>query len=509
MAFNNRIYLMRQSIQKTTAAFLLCAVSFMSCSTVEAGFLNDMYTSVNANANVNSARAYATQTANVVTGGGMVWKSPVLTSNLFSVTPPSISAGCGGIDVFMGGFSFINKAEFINMLKAVSQNAAGLLFSIALNAMSPELNSAMSDFQKKIQEMQSKLHNSCQMAKMLTDVSGASKVALEMGEEARNYGRSIGVFSDGADANQQTQTGANVQANIPKITTSGGTTIDNSSVNFTWTALAMGDLGGFSQTDKEIIQGILGTTVAVWVDPATGNKCGNPGDPACPPNTAPQVKSYAGNGAGYGIRAWVGSPVGGVAETLNSRPCGADIDTCLVPGVWTVVNDFTPVSTRVKVAMQEINDSIMQRRSATLINDGVGMVNPYSVIRLTTLPVAKLLNLTSNARFGYIASTYMEKWSYLIAIDTVSSIMYDVIANVRKQLVAKGMQGNDYGKISANMLVELKDAMEDIYKIKSEVGRVTDEDVSGASIIQGLENSLYANLSYSMSQSLKFSRKGK
>ncbi len=48
-------------------------------------------------------------------------RTPNTTYNLAAITPPSANAGCGGIDLYMGGFSFVNKEQFVAMLKISAQ----------------------------------------------------------------------------------------------------------------------------------------------------------------------------------------------------------------------------------------------------------------------------------------------------------------------------------------------------------------------------------------------------
>ncbi|MDN4704685.1 conjugal transfer protein TraH [Vibrio parahaemolyticus] len=43
--------------------------------------------------------------------------------NLVSFTPPSWKAGCGGVDMFGGSFSFINAEQLVTMMRAVAANA--------------------------------------------------------------------------------------------------------------------------------------------------------------------------------------------------------------------------------------------------------------------------------------------------------------------------------------------------------------------------------------------------
>jgi conjugative transfer pilus assembly protein TraH len=85
-------------------------------------------------------------------------------ANPVTLTPPGISGGCGGIDLYGGSFSFINQSEFTGLLRSIAANAGGYAFQLGINAMCPDCGSLMSDLQKKVQSLNEHLANSCQLA---------------------------------------------------------------------------------------------------------------------------------------------------------------------------------------------------------------------------------------------------------------------------------------------------------------------------------------------------------
>jgi len=52
-----------------------------------------------------------------------------------SITPPKFRAGCGGIDVFMGGFSFLNADYLVQKLQNMINAAPAVAFDMALNTL--------------------------------------------------------------------------------------------------------------------------------------------------------------------------------------------------------------------------------------------------------------------------------------------------------------------------------------------------------------------------------------
>ena len=67
---------------------------------------------------------------------------------------PGYRSGCGGIDLFSGGFSFINSDQLVGLLKNVMNNAKGYAFTLALEAATPQLANVI----KYLQEQAAKIN---------------------------------------------------------------------------------------------------------------------------------------------------------------------------------------------------------------------------------------------------------------------------------------------------------------------------------------------------------------
>lgn len=100
----------------------------------------------------------------VLSGGSLSLRQPLTTVQPLSASPPSYGAGCGGIDLYGGSFSFINQSQFSSLLRAIAGNAGGYAFQLGINAMCPDCGSLMSDLQRKLQSMNELFSNSCQLA---------------------------------------------------------------------------------------------------------------------------------------------------------------------------------------------------------------------------------------------------------------------------------------------------------------------------------------------------------
>src|SRR5574337_1466435 len=65
-----------------------------------ADWIGDFYSSAGAAVNTTTPQAIASQSAVGYSGGGLSWRVPNKNFQPFAITPPSIKAGCGGIDAY-------------------------------------------------------------------------------------------------------------------------------------------------------------------------------------------------------------------------------------------------------------------------------------------------------------------------------------------------------------------------------------------------------------------------
>lgn len=147
---------------------LLSAVTVLGLSTPAfadvQGDLNGYFGSLGFDGNVSKARAWQGQAAGYFTGGSVYLRNPVKQVQLISMQVPSLNAGCGGIDAYLGAFSMISGEEIQRFAKQIMSNAAGYAFDLALQTMVPELKQAKDFLQKLASDINSMNMSSCQAA---------------------------------------------------------------------------------------------------------------------------------------------------------------------------------------------------------------------------------------------------------------------------------------------------------------------------------------------------------
>lgn len=132
--------------------------------------LNGMFMS-----NSTTPKTFKTQQMGGLVGGGFALRTPVTGPNIIAFDPPRISAGCGGIDLFGGSFSFINAQELVALFRQIAANAIGLAFKAAIDAINPALGKLMTDFQHMVAAMNNAMKNTCGLATALMNDTGISQ----------------------------------------------------------------------------------------------------------------------------------------------------------------------------------------------------------------------------------------------------------------------------------------------------------------------------------------------
>ncbi len=152
--------------------------------------------------NVTAGGGYQDQTGGFYTGGSVFARSKVNNADLFSLQMPHYRSGCGGIDLFLGGFSFINAAEFTQLLRNIGSNASGYAFNLALATVTPQIKSVLDDLSAKVHSITNQTINSCEAAATL--VGGAWPQTDASSQLLCNaMGNELGKASDWAQSRQK------------------------------------------------------------------------------------------------------------------------------------------------------------------------------------------------------------------------------------------------------------------------------------------------------------------
>jgi conjugative transfer pilus assembly protein TraH len=123
---------------------------------------------------------YESQRRGGVTMGTFRVRSPINSINLVNLTAPEIRAGCGGIDLYGGSFTFINTDQFRQILRQIGANALGYAFKLALATMCQECDKILTGLQDMMNQFTRMNVDSCRWAQgMVNDTVKAMGLGAE------------------------------------------------------------------------------------------------------------------------------------------------------------------------------------------------------------------------------------------------------------------------------------------------------------------------------------------
>ena len=110
-------------------------------------------------------QASNTATSSNYFGGNYSVRAPKKTYQIFAGDPPRFTAGCGGIDLHLGSFSFISVDAFKDMLRKIAQSAPGYFLHLAIQVMCNPCAVILAQLQTLMSELNNMQANSCQLGK--------------------------------------------------------------------------------------------------------------------------------------------------------------------------------------------------------------------------------------------------------------------------------------------------------------------------------------------------------
>jgi conjugative transfer pilus assembly protein TraH len=186
-------------MRNRTLLALICLALFMA-RPAQAGLDSELNGMFNDMINITDAGAYQTQRRGVITGGSLSTRNKIITPHLISFVPPDVKAGCNGIDLFAGSFSFINSAQFTQLARSIAQAAVGYAFQLAIEGMCPTCAQIISKLQSDIAKLNDHLRNSCEAGKAIVDSTGLGPTirawADERKKNASTISTGIGIVDD-------------------------------------------------------------------------------------------------------------------------------------------------------------------------------------------------------------------------------------------------------------------------------------------------------------------------
>ena len=234
-------------IRKILVIALLTISTSSYCSV--SGDLNSFFNGLGFESNVTASHAYQGQQAGYYSAGSAYLRNSVKNIQLLHIETPSINAGCGGIDAYLGGFSFFNADEFNQLLQSVMSNAAGYAEHLALETMVPQVDNVLKYIEDQMQKLNNLNINSCETAQNAVGGLWPQNTAAQT-EICKDVGTQSGLFSDWADAREQCATQSGFNSSMSKASQDDKyKDMITKNTNMIWSALQK---NSFFSSDKEL-----------------------------------------------------------------------------------------------------------------------------------------------------------------------------------------------------------------------------------------------------------------
>jgi len=354
------------------------------------GQLNSFFTSMGGSANVTGPTAYSGQQGGYYSGGNLWVRFPAQqTFTLGNLQMPSVKAGCGGIDIFTGSFSYINSDQIVAMMKAVANGAEAFIFSLAIDAISSVIGVNIKEVSQKLQQFLQHSLNACQageqMAAGLAGLAGARDSQF-----CKQIGNSQGVFSDWAASEQGCGTGG---SQTSTLSGNKDKTIPAGPYNYTWTMLTQ-KYPSFDTDFKQYLMSLVGTVI---YQPGTSDSQG-------------PTYQFIGQGDPALITALLDG-----GSTAQVYACDTT-DQCLNPTQTTLnVSTSAALKTQVYNMLMDIQGRIQGNQALT--SQEIGLLGA------TTIPLYKIMVVNSAASFGGMNSADLTELSEIASVDLLETVV--------------------------------------------------------------------------------------
>lgn len=401
-----------KTVISVSLTLLLGTVSLSSRADVNSD-LNGFFGSLGYSGNVTQAQAWQGQAAGYFTGGSVYLRNPVKNVQLISMQVPSLNAGCGGIDAYLGAFSMISGEEIQRFVKQIMSNAAGYAFDLALQTMVPELKQAKDFLQKLASDVNSANMSSCQAAQGIigglwpvTQVS-QQKICQDIAGESN-------LFSDWASSRQGCTVGGQSNSVTGRANDKQKDQVLKNK-NLIWDALSRNHLFDGNRQLKELVMSTVGSIIF--------NKDGNVTilTPLVDNRDLIKVLMRGGTAKVYGCD---------------------EANVCLGPVVTDVsISENNALVTLVKNLMISMQNKLTD--DTALTNQEKGFVNTTSV------PVLKYL---TNAQSMGMSATYLIQVADFIAQDLMIQYLQELVKQASLSISGKNFPQEAANELRDNVM---------------------------------------------------------
>lgn len=385
-----------------------------------------------ANVQVNNGGAVSSSRRGGFYGGSVYIRGRVMDVNVINFTPPSFSSGCGGIDIFGGSFSMINKEQFVALLRSIAQNAAGYAFHLALKNICEQCSTIIANLQRVIQELNQLTSNSCQLAK---GVVNSGLAALELSDTKGMQETSVASgFNDAFDAFWGSLT--STVGSLDATNSDGSRDYDKFETNVVWEGMRTSGVSGwFSAGDTELMEALMTLTGTIVLSGPVNDSNGDPSR-----NVTPVV-----SGGKLSIRDLIfGNPNASVLNCTDSNKCLT---------MTTTTTDLKGLEELLAEALVGTgptdNTTVLYRLINGGADDGdavalIGQLGTYGSLLLSVAEKSPPGSTAAYEFYNEIQSYLAYELAVLFITDVVSAVDQAVASNQFDTAYAEEWRRNDF-----------------------------------------------------------------
>jgi conjugative transfer pilus assembly protein TraH len=452
---------------------MLSALSVSQLAAVQAhanvgSELNDFFNDMGGAGNAYGPTAFEGQAAGYYTGGGVWTRFKNKQVNPVNIQLPSVKAGCGGIDIFGGSFSFINTDQIVAMLKGVASNALGFAFQLAIKSISPQISQTIEEMSAKIQKMNETNISSCEAAQGLVAGLWGESQGRDS-EVCKAIANSQGFATDWAKARQDCNAGGERTEIMEK---NDDEAIPSKSYNYTWHMLNK-SYPSFSREFKEYLMSLVGTIIYQRADTDAGQ------------GTVRYV--------GQGNRDLIQALLVGTSDT-NVLRCD-ETEDCLnpTPSGTVSISQAQALQPRVAALIGSMAEKV--RSNDALTAEEVGILGGTSV------PLYKIITVNAAAQMGGMTQADIQGLAEIVAVDMLEQIVQEFYGYVQKA------QGS-FNEADKATLAQWREQLQNVSKVLDGYGyKLNERLVRTQTYVDRavfLERTLRNSISPQMSAALSF-----
>lgn len=147
--------------------------------------------------NVNRPEIWQDQLGGFATGGSIHARVPATNLKLLHLDLPDLKGGCGGIDLFSGGFGYINLPNLENLIKNIGTTAVSYSVMLTIKSLSPQISDLLENLEATARFINSQNINSCQMgASIAAGLFPKTQASQELACNARKMSNPNSVGSE-------------------------------------------------------------------------------------------------------------------------------------------------------------------------------------------------------------------------------------------------------------------------------------------------------------------------